>query len=167
MNKINYVTGDATEPQGEGLKIIVHVCNDIGAWGSGFVMALSAVWDKPEASYRAMSDEDRHLGNVHLVGVEDDIIVANMIGQHNVGPKSTGYDDDEDNNMYPPIRYSAIVQGLMVINSAALILKEKQGREVSLHMPRIGSDRAGGDWNFIEILIKECTTVPVTVYDLP
>ena len=165
MNEINYVTGDATTPAGDGLKIIVHVCNDIGAWGSGFVMALSAKWDKPEEAYRAMSEEDRHLGNVHLVGVEDDIIVANMIGQHNVSSKSTGFDGEE--KIYPPIRYSALVQGLTAINEAALKLKEYQGREVSMHMPRIGSDRAGGKWEFIEQIIRECTTVPVTVYDLP
>lgn len=165
MNELNYVTGDATEPQGEGLKIIVHVCNDIGLWGSGFVMALSAVWSKPEESYRAMSDEERTLGNVHLVGVEDDIIVANLIGQHNVGPKSTGFDGEE--KMYPPIRYSAIAEGLRVLNEAALVLQKKQGRPVSIHMPRIGSARAGGNWEFIERLIQETTTVPVTVYDFP
>ena len=121
MNEITYVTGDATTPAGDGLKIIVHVCNDIGAWGSGFVMALSAKWDKPEEAYRAMSEEDRHLGNVHLVGVEDDIIVANLIGQHNVGHLSTGYDGKEKH--YPPIRYSAIAEGLRVLNNAALVLQ--------------------------------------------
>ncbi|MEZ4800268.1 MAG: hypothetical protein R2809_10945 [Flavobacteriales bacterium] len=41
MAKVNYVTGDATIPQTNGNKIIVHVCNDIGGWGKGFVMAIS------------------------------------------------------------------------------------------------------------------------------
>ena len=41
MPGIRYVTGDATRPEGEGPKIIVHICNDIGAWGRGFVLALS------------------------------------------------------------------------------------------------------------------------------
>lgn len=38
---IHYITGDATIPIGEGKKIIAHVCNDIGAWGKGFVLPLA------------------------------------------------------------------------------------------------------------------------------
>ena len=34
--QINYLKGDATVPLGDGPKIIVHVCNDIGEWGKGF-----------------------------------------------------------------------------------------------------------------------------------
>jgi hypothetical protein len=41
---INFIVGDATTPIGDGLKIIVHVCNDIGGWGRGFVgRALEAL----------------------------------------------------------------------------------------------------------------------------
>lgn len=32
---IAFVTGDATAPEGEDVRIIAHVCNDIGAWGAG------------------------------------------------------------------------------------------------------------------------------------
>ncbi len=39
---INYITGDATRPAGPGPHIIVHVCNDIGEWGRGFVVAPPA-----------------------------------------------------------------------------------------------------------------------------
>ena len=44
MLNINYVIGDATQPIGDGAKIIVHVCNDIGGWGRGFVLALTKKW---------------------------------------------------------------------------------------------------------------------------
>ena len=50
--EIKYITGDATQPVGEGNKIIVHVCNDVGGWGRGFVMALSKRWKEPEMKYR-------------------------------------------------------------------------------------------------------------------
>ncbi|XXU05921.1 hypothetical protein WMF40_38440 [Sorangium sp. So ce854] len=53
MNVIDYRTGDATEPAGAGPRIICHVCNDIGGWGRGFVVALSKKWPEPEARYRA------------------------------------------------------------------------------------------------------------------
>ena len=38
---LRYVTGDATVPQGGGPKILVHLCNDAGGWGAGFVLAVS------------------------------------------------------------------------------------------------------------------------------
>ena len=53
MMNIQYVKGDATTPQGDGHKIIVHVCNDLGKWGKGFVLAISKRWKEPEATYRA------------------------------------------------------------------------------------------------------------------
>jgi hypothetical protein len=150
MNKINYVTGDATAPEGEGVKIIVHVCNDIGAWGAGFVMALSRKWEAPEREYRASSVHI--LGDVQLVAVDEDLHVANMIGQH-------GIRRDEDG--FAPVRYSSIATGLRKVNLMAGAMK------ATLHCPRFGSDLAGGDWDVIERLIQECTSVPVTVYDLP
>jgi O-acetyl-ADP-ribose deacetylase (regulator of RNase III) len=49
---ISYIKGDATNPAGQGNKIIVHICNDIGGWGKGFVMAISKRWKEPERKYR-------------------------------------------------------------------------------------------------------------------
>jgi hypothetical protein len=54
MNAIDYRTGDATDPVGEGARIICHVCNDIGGWGRGFVVALSKRWPEPEAQWNAL-----------------------------------------------------------------------------------------------------------------
>lgn len=48
MADITYITGDATRPQDQGAKIIVHICNDIGGWGKGFVVAISRRWPEPE-----------------------------------------------------------------------------------------------------------------------
>ncbi len=52
MTAIEYVSGDATRPVGDGCKVIVHICNDRGGWGKGFVLALSKRWKQPEAAYR-------------------------------------------------------------------------------------------------------------------
>lgn len=41
---LEYVTGDATHPHGEGRKMTIHVCNNVRAWGSGFVVAISKRW---------------------------------------------------------------------------------------------------------------------------
>lgn len=148
---IHYIKGDATRPRGDGTKIICHICNDIGAWGAGFVLALSARWSEPEDSYRVMSKDERKLGNVQIVPVEDDILVANMIGQSGVGC---------DENGLPPIRYTAVRAALKSVNDLATQIN------ATLHMPRIGCGLAGGRWEDIESIIKEVVTVNVYVYDL-
>jgi len=156
MSKINYVIGDATRPIGDGKKIICHICNDIGAWGAGFVLALSKKWRLPEDHYRAR--QSYPLGHADVIsvdiseGMENEILVANMIGQHRIGMSSDGT---------PPIRYQAVAEALMKVNEIAKELN------ATLHMPRIGCGLAGGDWDKISAIIEECTDVPVTVYDLP
>ena len=86
---IHYVTGDATHPEGQGHKIIVHVCNDIGRWGKGFVLAISKRWQEPEKAYRQWyahpaGDNRMELGKIQPVRVEDDIAVINMIAQKGI-----------------------------------------------------------------------------------
>lgn len=153
---IRYLKGDATSPQAAGVKIIAHVCNDIGAWGAGFVLAISARWPDPEAEYRkwyaARSGNDFALGAVQLVQVEPYICVANMIGQRGIKTGSKG----------PPIRYPAVGQCLARVGETALSLA------ATVHMPRIGCGLAGGKWEEIEPLIASNLTergVAVTVYD--
>lgn len=153
--EINYLKGDATNPVSEGNKIIVHICNDIGGWGKGFVMAISAKWPEPEKQYRLWykSQRDFVLGEVQIVRVESDIWVANLLGQR-------GINKDERGN--PPVRYDAIQTGL---NKVALFAKENGA---SVHMPRIGCGLAGGKWEQMEPVIIHSlleNSIRVTVYD--
>jgi O-acetyl-ADP-ribose deacetylase (regulator of RNase III) len=146
--EIQYVKGDATQPQGDGNKIIVHICNDIGAWGAGFVLAISKKWYAPEMAYR--NNKKRELGSVDFIRVADDIIVANMIAQKGIGCDAEGN---------PPIQYGALRIALNKVNHHAWTTGS------SIHMPRIGCGLAGGDWNKVEQIIKDVMSVPVTVYD--
>jgi len=155
MSEIKYVKGDATNPIGADNKIIVHVCNDIGGWGKGFVNALSRRWKAPEKAYRKWyaSQEFFHLGEVQMVKVTPDIWVANLIGQHRIGK-------DEDGNS--PVRYSAIEIGLYKV------AEEAEDLNASVHMPRIGCGLAGGRWDKIEPIIEKSllqNDIPVFVYD--
>ena len=159
---IQYVTGDATRPLGDGTRIIVHVCNDIGGWGKGFVVALSKRWKTPEASYRRWFEsgepEPFKLGHVQFVLVEPELWVANVIGQHDIVGKNRPKND------VPPVRYDAIRSGLQRVAKFAV----EHG--ASIHMPRIGAGFAGGDWNVISGIISNELTergVAVTVYHLP
>jgi O-acetyl-ADP-ribose deacetylase (regulator of RNase III) len=159
---VRYVIGDATRPEGDGLKIIAHCCNNEGGWGAGFVVALSRRWPRPEIEYRrwARSHGERFkkmLGAMQLVPVEDDVCVANIIGQDGVGRAPDGG---------IPVRYRAISKGLGFIAQYALDHPE---RDVSVHMPRIGCGLAGGNWAEIEPLLDRHFVmhgIPVTVYDL-
>ncbi|WP_042365882.1 macro domain-containing protein [Streptacidiphilus neutrinimicus] len=156
---IRYLRGDATAPQGGGPKVIAHVCNDLGGWGKGFVVALSRRWPEPEAAYRKWHRErarnDFGLGAVQLVPVgraESRLWVANMIGQRGIRTGSKGV----------PVRYEAVER--------ALVALAPQARELgaSVHMPRIGCGLAGGRWERIEPLVRHALVargVAVTVYD--
>lgn len=153
---IHYTKGDATQPQQEGNNIIVHVCNDIGGWGRGFVLALSRRWKEPEQQYRAWfaSQEDFALGNVQFVQVEAQLWVANLIGQR-------GIKSDQSGN--PPLRYDALAQGLRKVADYASTIS------ASVHMPRIGCGLASGRWEEVEPLITLHLIqngISVTVYDL-
>lgn len=161
---IQYVEGDATAPVGDGLKIIAHCCNDIGAWGAGFVMALSKRWERPEREYREWyrlrkkKGEDLRLGSVQIVPVEDDITIANIIGQHGIRRARDGT---------PPIRYEALSRGFELL--AKHILNHPE-LNASVHAPRIGCGLAGASWSQVEPLLDRhfvTKNIPVTVYDWP
>ena len=153
--EIKYVKGDATQPIGQGNKIIVHVCNDVGGWGKGFVMAISKRWKEPETKYREWSKDGRgfELGEVQFVHVETTVWVANLIGQRDL---------KHGNDGTPPIRYEAIRRGLASVSEFAGQING------SVHMPRIGCGLAGGTWDQVEPLITHALTgtgIETVVYD--
>lgn len=156
MSGITYVRGDATAPQGKGVKVIAHVCNDLGGWGKGFVVALSRRWPEPEAAYRrwhrGRAGNDFALGAVQFVQVGPYLWVANMVGQRGMRTGSKGV----------PVRYEAIETALGAVAARAGELG------ASVHMPRIGCGLAGGTWSRVEPIIEGRLIeegVPVTVYD--
>lgn len=160
MTTIQYLVGDATQPEGSGLRIISHICNDSGRWGKGFVVALSKRWPQPEAAYRdwfaEREEEEFALGNIQCVRIESDLFVCNMIAQHGVKPKDG----------VQPIRYDAVETCL----SRLADMVAKYLTHASIHMPRIGCGLAGGDWRKIEPIIRRtlcAKDVPVYVYDPP
>ena len=159
---INYIVGDATIPKVSGNKIICHICNDVGAWGKGFVLSLSKQYPKTEEAYRLWSkqkdpysEKNFELGEVQFVKCGSDLVVANMIAQK--GIKS-------NNNSIPPIRYEALRSCLKTVSYNAPKIN------ASIHMPRIGCGLAGGKWEIIEkIIIEEMIqdkNLDVYVYDV-
>lgn len=153
---IEYVRGDATTPLGKGPKVIAHVCNDLGGWGKGFVLALSRRWPEPERTYRRWHREratnDFGLGALQMVPVGRLLWTANMVGQHGMRTGAKG----------PPVRYEAIDAALEKVAGRAAELG------ASVHMPRIGCGLAGGRWELVEPLVRTRLAdrgIVVTVYD--
>jgi O-acetyl-ADP-ribose deacetylase (regulator of RNase III) len=152
---ITYIKGDATRPNGEGNKIIVHICNDVGAWGAGFVLALSKRWKAPEIQYRnwkrGIAGEPFELGFIQAVRVEPSIWLCNCLAQHGTHAECK----------VPPIRYHALQDCLKRVAMLSDSLK------ASIHMPRIGCGLAGGTWDMVgRIVEQELGQFDVTVYDL-
>lgn len=161
MTAICYVVGDATQPINTVNNIIAHVCNDIGGWGAGFVLAISKRWPEPEANYRAWYAAREQqlfaLGEMQLVLVADDLWVANMIGQ-----RGTRRVKKSSSNELPPVRYDAIETAL------ATLAEHAKSLDATVNMPRIGCGLAGGKWEEIEPLIERtliAANVAVVVYD--
>lgn len=163
MARIHYHVGDATSPiEGKpGPKLITHVCNDLGGWGAGFVLALSEKWPTPEKFYRAWHRAWQNktgmpflLGESQFVPVGTGIWVVNMIAQH--GFMSA------DNPM--PLRTLSLARCLRIAGMTALDL------DGTIHMPRIGCGLAGGDWerDVAPVIQKAIVDhgVDVHVYDL-
>lgn len=151
---MKYLKGDATNPQSKGNKIIAHICNDLGGWGKGFVLAVSRRWKQPEEQYRKWHSErnknDFALGAIQLVQVEKYIWVANMVAQKGMKTGSYG----------PPIRYDSLGECLSRLAVTAKAI------EASIHMPRIGCGLAGGKWEKVQPLIVEhLDGLEVIVYD--
>lgn len=160
MSEIKYVIGDATLPEGEGPRIIAHICNDYGGWGAGFVLALSQRDAAPEMAYRSWFAGDGptlfvpkapfSLGKVQIARYDPfqqkNVYVANMIAQK--GDKCS------------------MVFLAMCLNKLRVIA-ENLG--ASVHMPRIGTGLGGAKWEHVELLVSTLLArhgVPVTVYDL-
>ena len=150
MNKINFIKGDVLYPKGEGRKIIVHSCNDLGRWGKGFVINLNDRWLEPRNTYlESFKQKPKpRLGDIQIVAVTPQIDVINIIGQKGlIGPKNPR-----------PVSYSAIEDAMFKIASYADCIG------ASVHMPRIGCGLGGGTWDRIEeILLLAFETVPIQV----
>jgi O-acetyl-ADP-ribose deacetylase (regulator of RNase III) len=151
---LRYVRGDATQPRGNGTRIIAHVVNDRAQrWGGrGFAVALMEGYPEAKDNYAQRPPDQRRLGSVHLVEAEPGIWIASLVAQK-------GYGESEG----PRLRLSALSTTLRALASEAI------GLDATVHMPPIGTGQGGMPWPPIRDLILEELVdrgVPVTVYVL-
>jgi O-acetyl-ADP-ribose deacetylase (regulator of RNase III) len=180
---ITYLKGDATKPitSTKDAKLIVHCVNDLPAWGSGFVLALSKLWKNPELCYRNWGTSGywnyRNLKDLAPRAYEflppslKEASIPFYLGQIQVIPvgKRTdgviyvvnlvGQRDVKPYKHIPPVRYEAFREGFLRVKDVADEL------HASIHMPRIGCGLAGGNWEMVEKCLPE--GLDYYVYDLP
>jgi O-acetyl-ADP-ribose deacetylase (regulator of RNase III) len=163
---IEYVIGDATQPVTEGSRIIAHICNNKGRWGSGFTLDVSSRWQAPERLYRQWyrggiyEETPFRLGETQFIDVgynperirDRGLWIANMIAQDGLRSASN----------QKPVCYDSLRTCLRTVGRKAVDL------HAEVIMPRIGTGRGGGKWVDIEPMIMEeliRRRVKVTVYD--
>ncbi len=156
-SSINFLRGNALEPNGTGTRIIAQIVNDkTPNWGAGFARAVRNKYPLVQKDFRewaAFSPENFKLGNIHTSVASDELCIVSMIAQHGYGE-----------SVKPRIRYAALRDCLHQLKETSL------GKGASVHMPRIGTGYAGGNWSYILELVDEILVrngVAVTIYTLP
>jgi Zn-dependent peptidase ImmA (M78 family)/O-acetyl-ADP-ribose deacetylase (regulator of RNase III) len=154
---IKYVTGDALSPRGPGTKILCQLVNDRAKkWGGGVARKSAKIFPAAEASFSAWIEQipnEHRLGAVHEYVISPDLILASIVGQSGFGSGTT-----------PRIRYAAVETALRRIASLATDIG------ASVHMPKIGTGAAGGQWTTVEDIVEQVLVksgLQVSVYDLP
>lgn len=159
-DQITYVRGSATRPDEQGIRVLPHVCNDIGVWNSGYVLAIDELSPEPRRRYRGLFETPPGpvLGHIQIIQINENTVVINMIAQHGVMSSANP----------TPIRYQALKECLEKVRSTIAAMTGCCA--CTVHIPRIGCGRAGGDWNVVGELINQelCAHgIPVVVYDPP
>lgn len=169
---IKYITGDVTDPlinSENEIAVVVHLCNNLGAYNAGVAKAIRNKWPR---AYEAYSDElAKKLGTYTRVQVETNVQVVNLIGMEGIGRDTK------------PIRYIPIKEGLHTLGDKLRDLNRHYDfatqflpdpnvisylPHYTVHLPKIGTGLAGGDWETIEaILEEELSGLNVFVYELP
>ena len=155
--QIVHLYGNATEPRDTGPRLIVHIVNDrTPNWGGGFAQGVKKKWKSVQDDFRMWVNLNRQnltLGNTHLSHIEGSLSIVHMIAQRGYGPSKK-----------PRIRYAALSMCLDQV--AELACRQR----ATVHMPRIGTGQAGGQWAWIRELIDDRLVrrgIPVFVYELP
>lgn len=154
---IRLLHGNVLEPRNGGKKIICQLVNDRAVkWGGGVARKIAKRFPEAEEAFTKqvmqISQRDR-LGHAVFCEATEDITIASLIGQEGFGP-----------SLFPRIRYAALQTCLeQVVDHAASI-------GASVHMPKIGTGSAGGDWSTIEEMLDDVMVragLFVTIYDIP
>lgn len=170
---IIYVKGDIFDnlphyvhSKHDGCSVIVpHVCNNVGAFGAGFVSAINNKYPIVRENYSLLGKNflRQNLGYTQYVEVLSDkvynhkLIFANMIAQNGL----------ISNKNPRPLNYYALVKCMASVGKYVQTNFSQDTRPPQIHCPKFGCGLAGGNWNFIADLIEDIwKNISVFVYQL-
>lgn len=159
---IQYVKGDLFDHILHKKVMITHICNDVGGWGSGFVIPLAIhfpiaqqrylQWFQVGNTISLQGYQEFALGKTQIIRTNN-IYISNMIAQRDIVSKIN----------VKPIRYAALIHCMNYVADFC------EKNDVPIHAPKFGSGLAGGNWDFIEQLIIALWIdkgINVTIYEL-
>jgi hypothetical protein len=170
-NKLPLINGDLftyvniliKEGNGGSSVIVPHVCNNINSFGAGFALAVSKHYPIVKENYHMLGNTflKNNIGYVQFVEVANNLtfghklIFANMIAQDGIiGPTNPR-----------PLNYLALTKSMVNINLYVKHHFIDKDKKIQIHAPKFGSGLAGGNWSFIEELIKDIwNNIPVCIY---
>jgi len=146
---------DSIKAGNNGTSIIVpHVCNNVDLFGAGFAAAVANHYPSVKQNYHLLGSKflKNNLGYVQFVEVKKiapfnhQLIFANMIAQNGTINK----------NNLRPLNYLALTK--CMVNIRNYILNNFKDQPVQIKCPKFGCGLAGGNWLFIQDLIKDIWT---------
>lgn len=139
--------------------IVPHVCNNIDCFGAGFAMSVAKYYPIVKSNYHLLANK-QILGYTQFVTAIENkdfgnkLIFANMIAQNGIISHKNSR----------PLNYGALVKSMLLVNQFISQNFDKNN-SVQIHTPKFGCGLAGGNWDFIEELIKDIWTKhPIYVY---
>jgi hypothetical protein len=144
--------------------IVPHVCNNINLFGAGFANDISHKFPVVKDNFHLLGKTAK-LGQVQNILVSENkkygyqLYISNMIAQNGI-----------KNSTNPrPLNYGALAYCMNEIRNFAYKLRSSSREEklsVEIHAPRFGSGLAGGDWDFIALMIEDIwSNIPVYIYN--
>lgn len=154
---VKFVHGDVLTPIGDGPKIICQLVNDKAIkWGGGIARRAAQKYPNAELAFSdaiVKLDATKRLGSAIFTPIDDEIIIASLVAQHGFGP-----------SLFPRIRYDALQKAMRQVAEHA------QHAEASVHLPRLGTGAAGGEWYVVQEIVEDELVRQgrmVVVYDRP
>lgn len=157
-NNIAYYTSDIFETclsrvnsGNNGCNIVIpHVCNNINVFGAGFAHAITKRFPIVKENFHLLGNKAK-LGYVQYVNIFKDksygheLTIANMISQNQT----------ISHNNPRPLNYESLVKCMVDVRNYSHHIQQQTQNKIEIHCPKFGSGLAGGNWLFIENLIKD------------
>jgi O-acetyl-ADP-ribose deacetylase (regulator of RNase III) len=125
----------------EGINVLCHVCNCCNTMGSGIASQIKLRYPQAylaDTEYNKKYSKENMLGSFSGAVLEDGKKILNLYAQYNYGRESR------------QLNYESFYLCLERLKSSI----QKSDKKYIVGFPyKIGSDRAGGDWNVVLAMI--------------